>query len=46
MKWEAYEDLIIYFFMEQLETYLVNDNSDKKFVIFDILQYGESIVTQ
>jgi hypothetical protein len=31
--------------MEQLEIYLMNDNLDKNFVLFDILQYGESIVT-
>ena len=37
---------MVYFFMEMLDAYLASENSDKISPFFDILQYGESIITE
>jgi hypothetical protein len=45
-KWNEFSDYIVYFFMEMLDNHLASENNEKTSPLFDILQYGESIITE
>jgi hypothetical protein len=45
-KWAEYADSLIYFFMEILDGYLGSDSAERSQPLLDILQYGESIITE